>query len=221
GRHTFSAPVTSCIAVRAKAHDTLGLSGRDSLREWADKLAWVASNTQSSISCTFVQTRDDEPCGNGRDDCEKHYCLRENECTDAIRETYEIFDQSKTLYSGSSCPEISRNAPDKAHTLMEQRYGGDEYAHLAAQWHEYATRANLALRQPAFQAPEPPPGTWWTAPASRAVDDNTDGNWYDGSVTHTDIAFQSWWAVDLGSLQHIRQIKIYNRTDCCSSRLSH
>src|SRR5207253_6427305 len=35
------------------------------------------------------------------------------------------------------------------------------------------------------------------------------------------IAQGAWWSVDLGSVQHIRQINIYNRTDCCSSRLSH
>ena len=40
-------------------------------------------------------------------------------------------------------------------------------------------------------------------------------------MTHTDIAAGPWWWVDLGSVQHIRQVNLFNRTDCCSSRLSH
>jgi hypothetical protein len=30
----------------------------------------------------------------------------------------------------------------------------------------------------------------------------------------------AWWQVDLGSKKNIKQIIIYNRTDCCANRLS-
>jgi hypothetical protein len=55
---------------------------------------------------------------------------------------------------------------------------------------------------------------------SRAVDGNTDGGWGGGSVTHTHNELNAWWEVDLGAVTDIGSIEIYNRTDCCSSRLS-
>ena len=38
-----------------------------------------------------------------------------------------------------------------------------------------------------------------TDAASAAVDGNTDGNFFDGSVTHTNADTNAWWQVDLGS----------------------
>jgi parallel beta-helix repeat protein len=55
--------------------------------------------------------------------------------------------------------------------------------------------------------------------ASRAVDGNTDGNYYDCSVSHTGIELQPWWQVDLAASQDIASIKVWNRTDCCGDRL--
>jgi RHS repeat-associated protein len=55
---------------------------------------------------------------------------------------------------------------------------------------------------------------------SSAVDGNTDGNFFDGSVTHTNDDANAWWQVDLGSSQWVSTINIYGRTDCCSDRLS-
>ena len=57
-------------------------------------------------------------------------------------------------------------------------------------------------------------------PASLAVDGNTDGNYYDGSVTHTDYQSEAWWQVDLGAVQPIDRVETWNRTDCCFDRLS-
>jgi hypothetical protein len=62
--------------------------------------------------------------------------------------------------------------------------------------------------------------TYSTASASRAVDGNTDGNWSSGSVTHTATGGQDWWEVDLGAVQSIRSVRVWNRTDCCADRLS-
>jgi len=49
----------------------------------------------------------------------------------------------------------------------------------------------------------------------KAIDGNTDGNWNDGSVTHsgTNNAF-NWWQVDLGATYNVDQIAIFNRTRC-------
>ena len=85
---------------------------------------------------------------------------------------------------------------------------------------------NLALNRYSWQSSDLP---GWGAVASRANDGNTSGNFWDGSVTHTDAGLTydvpnvtgQWWAVDLGSERVVNAVKIFNRTDCCSERLSH
>jgi len=52
-----------------------------------------------------------------------------------------------------------------------------------------------------------------------AVDGNTDGNFWDKSVTHSNCNLGDWWLVDLGAPHTITGVNIYNRTDCCSERL--
>ena len=55
---------------------------------------------------------------------------------------------------------------------------------------------------------------------AEAVDGNTDGNSANGSVTHTHPDNPSWWQVDLAANSFISEVRVYNRTDCCSERLS-
>ena len=55
--------------------------------------------------------------------------------------------------------------------------------------------------------------------AANAIDDNTDGRWGQGSVTHTQDENNAWWEVDLGSSFEIENINLWNRTDCCADRL--
>ncbi len=75
---------------------------------------------------------------------------------------------------------------------------------------------NLALNKVATQS-----STSYDGDASRAVDGNTDGTYANESVTHTTPGVQPWWQVDLGSVEFISHINIYNRTDnCCAGRLS-
>ncbi|VVM25218.1 Oligopeptide transport system permease protein OppC (TC 3.A.1.5.1) [uncultured Gammaproteobacteria bacterium] len=78
---------------------------------------------------------------------------------------------------------------------------------------------NLALGKPATQS-----STFLyhsiNPVAGYAVDGNTDGYFLNKSTTHTEYAQGAWWQVDLGSKKDIKQIIIYNRTDCCVNRLS-
>jgi hypothetical protein len=77
-------------------------------------------------------------------------------------------------------------------------------------------RVNLARGKPASQST-----TIHNAEASRAVDGNTSGSWGDNSVTHTaEPSTEAWWQVDLGRPEALSQLALYNRTDCCSDRLS-
>ena len=56
--------------------------------------------------------------------------------------------------------------------------------------------------------------------ASRANDGNTNGNLWSGSVSVTNNDPQAWWQVDLAAWYSINQVRVWNRTDCCSERLS-
>jgi hypothetical protein len=56
--------------------------------------------------------------------------------------------------------------------------------------------------------------------ASNATDGNTDGNWNNNSVSHTNSELNAWLTVDLGASYDISSINLYNRTDCCASRLT-
>jgi hypothetical protein len=77
------------------------------------------------------------------------------------------------------------------------------------------TPTNLAQGKPATQSSDLFGGV-----AARAADGNTNGAWGGGSVTHTDSGAQPWWEVDLGAVQQLRTVRVWNRTDCCSNRLS-
>ncbi|HMQ50064.1 MAG TPA: discoidin domain-containing protein [Saprospiraceae bacterium] len=81
-----------------------------------------------------------------------------------------------------------------------------------------ATAQNLALHKHAEQSSS---YSHSMGLASNAVDGNTDGNWANGSVTHTTQETQPWWEVDLGSAYDLQQIRVWNRTDCCSERLDY
>lgn len=74
---------------------------------------------------------------------------------------------------------------------------------------------NLALGKPATQVATLDGGV-----ASRAVDGNTNGSFPAGSVTLTPSRHRPWWSLDLGAVFDIGQIRLWNRTDCCSARLS-
>jgi len=56
--------------------------------------------------------------------------------------------------------------------------------------------------------------------AGNGNDGDTDGSWHAGSVTHTDNLPDSWWQVDLGAVYSFHTLRIYNRSDCCGTRLS-
>lgn len=55
-----------------------------------------------------------------------------------------------------------------------------------------------------------------------AIDGNTDGRWQKKSVSHTRDGGtpNPWWKVDLGTMQYVKEILVWNRTDCCRKRLS-
>lgn len=73
---------------------------------------------------------------------------------------------------------------------------------------------DIALHKPARQS------TTSGAEASRAVDGNTSGIFDAGSVTATGNELNAWWEVDLGKVVPIDSVRIWNRTDSATFRLS-
>jgi alpha-L-fucosidase len=89
----------------------------------------------------------------------------------------------------------------------------------------YAARSDairVGLRDAALHRTATQKSLDWGGTPDRAVDGNVDGAFFDGSVTHTaeDGSAEPWWQVDLGTDVPINEIAVWNRTDCCSTRLS-
>ncbi len=59
----------------------------------------------------------------------------------------------------------------------------------------------------------------WGGVPERAIDGNTDGMWNAGTTTHTNGS-PAWWEVDLLDTYDIGTIRLWNRLDCCSERLT-
>ncbi|MEQ9304744.1 MAG: carbohydrate-binding protein, partial [Marinoscillum sp.] len=88
-------------------------------------------------------------------------------------------------------------------------------------WFEFTAGTNPVGNNIALYGTATQSSTAYSGEASRAIDGNTSGNWSDGSVTHTAADTSNpWWEVDLGGTFDIDHIDIYNRTNCCSERLS-
>jgi alpha-L-fucosidase 2 len=77
---------------------------------------------------------------------------------------------------------------------------------------------NVALGKAASQS-STFPGYATDGPSS-AVDGNQDGNFFDGSVTATNADPNAWWQVDLGASTAVSSVVVWNRTDCCGTRLN-
>lgn len=82
-------------------------------------------------------------------------------------------------------------------------------------WSVLSTKLNLAAGRTTRQS-----SSQFGGDPGRAVDGNIDGNWYDNSVTHTGRDAQAWWQVDLGTSKALGEVVVFNRTDCCTDRLS-
>jgi hypothetical protein len=211
---TFAAAVTTWLGMRERGSVPMSGHTDNVLRDFANRMDWIVAQSRAAVSCTAVQEEDTTPCPGNR--CEKKVCNTYTECSDSVVGETTLFNFTS---QAESCPSQYRvPAPDKEAALEQGRYAADTNQALVNAWRSYADmpNLNLALNRPAFQWPEV-----GAASAQNAVDGATDGNFWAGSVTHTGEETGTWWWVDLGSVQHIREIRLFNRTDCCASRLSH
>jgi hypothetical protein len=213
---TFVGAVTTWLALRERGSIPMNGAMDDRLREFIGRLEWVVENSRASVSCSAVKDEIELPCGKPDSGCVKYACQTYNECWDGVVEQWSYLDRTRTEGRCSNMYHVPN--PDKEREVEQSRYAADTNEALAAAWRRYADapNTNLALGRSAFQWPDVGVGA-----ATNAVDGRTDGNWWAGSVSHTDSTAGPWWWVDLGSVQHVREIRLFNRTDCCASRLSH
>ena len=213
---TFFTAVTTWLAIRERGSMPMSAATDARLRGFAGRMEGIVGQTRDAVSCVAVQENDTVPCQSKPEVCERKVCSTYVECGDRIAGVTTRFNESSS--DGDCSSQYRVPAPDMEAALEQGRYAADTNAATAAAWRAYADmpNRNLALNRPAFQWPDS-----GIAPAQNAADGRTDGNFWDGSVSHTDEATGAWWWVDLGSVQHIREIRLFNRTDCCASRLSH
>jgi len=107
---------------------------------------------------------------------------------------------------------ITTSAAKKGRYVKILRSSGGGSLNLAD---VYVLGANLARAMPATQS-----STAGSGAAGRAVDGSIDGNYGNNSVSHTSSQSGASWTVDLGESHPVRHVVLYNRTDCCSDRLS-
>ena len=62
--------------------------------------------------------------------------------------------------------------------------------------------------------------TFRSATADKAIDGDTSGVFFAGSVTGTQPGSFVWWELDLGADQVITKIAVHNRTDCCAEKIN-
>ncbi len=91
----------------------------------------------------------------------------------------------------------------------------DTYCNCIGTISAQAMTTNIALGKTVTQSSTKEDGL-----ASRAIDGNTDGDMNNNSVTFTNSQDNAWWEIDLGNSIDIYQINLFNRTDCCTNRLT-
>jgi len=117
-------------------------------------------------------------------------------------------------YQAGPSGAITRLNIGRTGRFVRVQLAGTDYLHLAEV--DVQGLRNLARGRSTTQI-----STFAGGLSSRAVDGNTDGNWIDNSVTHTDAALGAFWQVDLGSIgNYVERVVVFNRSDCCYDRLT-
>jgi len=100
-------------------------------------------------------------------------------------------------------------------TTMKFVPGAVNTVHTVARRGCSRTSNLISRNKPASQV-----GEGWSGRPSRAVDGNSDGRYRSGSCTHTNRANRPWWKVDLKATYAVDKVVVWNRADCCASRLN-
>ncbi len=175
---------------------------------------------QSGATCEF--SAPPIPAASATDNCTNNLVINFTEittgtgCDSTLTRTWTVTDdcnntttETQVIVLADTLAPVMEGVPDDI-TL----YCGDDVP-VAPDTSCTVIVENVALGKPATQI-----NTGYGGEASRAVDGNTNGSWGNNSVTHTNNNAESWWQVDLLAIEDISYINLWNRTDCCSNRLS-
>lgn len=135
---------------------------------------------------------------------------------------------SQDVSSGQEV-QFSGLAPQTTYVVNVSVTGPPLYTQIVIKREEYSNYAlslaevqvfnqsgvNIALKGTAVQSSVSNEGY-----APRAIDDNTNGTFSNGSVTHTEKDGTPWWKLDLKEPSEISHIIVWNRNDCCEDRLN-
>lgn len=115
-----------------------------------------------------------------------------------------------SYYTSGECGFPTELSINRTGRYVRVQLAGQNNLHIAeVQVLGFNPPPNLALNKPATQSSTHSSG----AAASRAVDGNTSGVFTNNSVTHTLLDLNAWWEVDLGQVQSIGAIKVWNRAE--------
>lgn len=114
-------------------------------------------------------------------------------------------------FAGELLAEYPQNGPSMAVAQPQKEYGYRN-GQLLVTAEPYT---NLAWNQPATQTDNLNGNT-----ATQAVDGDVEGDLAEGHTSATNSHANSWWQVDLQSVQTISSINIWGRTDCCREMTS-
>jgi len=103
-------------------------------------------------------------------------------------------------------PDAASPAPTARHVRIELE-GSGKMIHLA-ELEVFSGSENIARHASASQS-----STDFGGDAARAIDGNTDGTYTANSVTHTAVSDNPWFELDLGEMQRIDRVVVWNRTD--------
>ena len=196
-----NAPVGS-FNLTAVASDDIGATTTSST------VAVMINAASGTLSGTVTQVNGTTPIAGARLDVKSGNTLVATATTNATG-SYSISSVAVGTFDVQSSAEGYVTQTQSAITINN---GATTTANFSL---SYAAPTNVALTGTATQS-----STAYGGDAARAVDGNTSGNWGDNSVTHTTVENQPWWQLDLGSLQPIQEIKLWNRTDCCGDALA-
>jgi len=123
---------------------------------------------------------------------------------------------------GSSGIEIYRYRSGATETFDDTSFDQGELVNTAVVADKLALdparpdMTNLALGRPARQS-----STRFGREAGMALDGNAFQRWVWNipTIPHTGNDLNAWWQVDLGAVTDVGHVEIYNRSDCCWTRL--
>ena len=112
------------------------------------------------------------------------------------------------------CTETTLAANTRQSQYLRIELPGDERVLSLAEVQVYKDGINIARRGKATQS-----STSGGALAERAIDGNTNGDYFAHSVSSTSSTVSSWWELDLGEEHRVSSVALYNRVDCCGDRI--